>query len=148
MKKILTALTGIILLLGIPSTIKAEQGKGRKPKDHPQGMMMERQGRPIPQEGLKKAIGIRRRMRQIEMEAIKNDPELQDLQQQIVELHKQMKAKLNEKLADDEEYQKLKEQLEKMKQEWKNKWEKRRKEKSKGKEKAQGKGKRKGPAEK
>ena len=74
-------------------------------------------------------------MRQIEIEAIKNDPELQQLQREIVELHKQMRGMLDEKLADNEEYQELKEQLEEMKQEWKKKWQKHKKDKEQDKEK-------------
>jgi len=93
--------------------------------------------RQLPREGLKKALGIKKKMREIEREAIKNDTKLQDLQKQIMELHKQMRAKLDEKLAENEEYKKLKEQLGKMRQEWKERWQERKKEKKEG----QGKGK-------
>jgi len=134
MKKLLTVLTLITLLLSVPSFIRAEENKLAKGPDKP---AMRAHARPLPREGLKKAIGIKRKMREIERETIKNDPELQELWKEIKELHKQMRAKLDEKLAENEEYQKLKEQLEKMRQEWKERWQKRKKEKKEG----QGKGK-------
>jgi len=125
MKKLLTTLAVITLLFSTTSFIKAEE---KNP-----GVRQEREiagpPRPLPREGMKKAIRIRKKMRQIEIEVIKNDPELQQLQREIVELHKQMRGILDEKLADNEEYQKLKEQLEKMKQEWKEKWQKHKKDK-------------------
>lgn len=131
MKKFLTTLAVITLLFSTTSFIKAEEknpgvGKEREIAGPP---------RQLPREGMKKAIGIRKKMKQIEIEAIKNDPELQQLQREIMELHKQMRVMLDEKLADNEEYQKLKEQLEKMKQEWKRKWQKHKKDKGQDKEK-------------
>jgi len=131
MKKFLTTLAVITLLFSTTSFIKAEE------KNPGVGKEREIAGplKQLPREGMKKAIGIRKKMKQIEIEAIKNDPELQQLQREIVELHKQMRVILDEKLADNEEYQKLKEQLEKMKQEWKGKWQKHKKDKGQDKEK-------------
>ena len=131
MKKFLTTLAVITLLFSTTSFIKAEE------KNPGVGKEREIAGplKQLPREGMKKAIRIRKKMRQIEIEAIKNDPELQQLQREIVELHKQMRVILDEKLADNEEYQKLKEQLEKMKQEWKGKWQKHKKDKGQDKEK-------------
>ena len=125
MKKLLTTLAVTTLLFSTTSFIKAEE---KNP-----GVKQEREiagpPRQLPREGLKKVIRIRKKMRQIEIEAIKNDPELQQLQREIIELHKQMRGMLDEKLADNEEYQELKEQLEEMKQEWKRKWQKHKKDK-------------------
>ena len=132
MKKLLTTLAVITLLFSTTSFIKAEEGNP--------GVGQEKEiagppPRPLPVEGLKKVIRIRKKIRQIERETIKNDPELQQLQREIVELHKQMRAKLDEKLADNEEYQELKEKLEKMRQEWKKKWQKHKKGKGEKEEK-------------
>ena len=126
MKKLLTTLAVITFLFSTTSFIKAEEKNPGVRKEKEIGCLPPRQ---LPREGLKKVIRIRKKMRQIEIEVIKNDPELQQLQREIVELHKQMRGMLDEKLADNEEYQELKEQLEEMKQEWKRKWQKHKKDK-------------------
>ena len=132
MKKLLTTLAVITFLFSTTSFIKACEDNPAKGTEK---QVMRLPPKQLPREGMKKAIRIRKKMKQIEIEAIKNDPELQQLQREIVELHKQMRVMLDEKLDDNEEYQKLKEQLEKMKQEWKRRWQKHKKDKEQDKEK-------------
>ena len=107
MKKLSVVLTGIFFLLSIPAYLKAEE----KPKKVPKEEIAGNPARPMPNENLRQAMGIRMKMRKIEEEAIKNDTELQQLQNQITELHKQLRTKLEQKLANDTEYKKLQEQL-------------------------------------
>ncbi len=124
MKKLLTTLVAATLLFSTTAFIRAEE---KNPGVGQEKEIVGPPPRPLPVEGLKKAIRIRKKMRQIERETIKNDPELQELWKEIMDLHKQMRAKLDEKLADNEEYQELKEKLKKMRQEWKKRWQERRK---------------------
>ncbi|HOV21500.1 MAG TPA: hypothetical protein PLW95_02320 [bacterium] len=107
MKKLFIVLTGIFFLLSTPAYLKAEE----KPKKVPREEIAGNPPRPMPNENLRQAMGIRIKMRKIEEEAIKNDPELQQLQNQITELHKQLRTKLEQKLANDTEYKKLQEKL-------------------------------------
>lgn len=77
---------------------------------------------------LKEVVEIRRRMREIERNAIENDEELKSLHQQIMELRRQLYQKLNEKLIDNSEYQELKRKMQEILKEWKESMEKRRQE--------------------
>lgn len=70
---------------------------------------------------LRRVLEIRRKMRKIEKETIKEDEELQQIFQEIRTLQQELRSKLDEKLADNQEYQELKKQLEEIKAEWKKK---------------------------
>ena len=67
----------------------------------------------------KDVIETRKRMKEIERETIKNDPELKALAEEIITLRKKMREKLNEKLKDDQEYQNLKKKMEEIINEFK-----------------------------
>ncbi|GEM_PF-2115139 len=60
---------------------------------------------------LKEILETKKRMREIEKEAIENDAELRKYFEQIITLRKELREKLDEKLKDNQEYQKLKERL-------------------------------------
>jgi len=113
MKKLLIVLAGITFLFAFPSYIKAEEG----PENAPRKENVGRPAGPMPQEQLKEALDIRFKMRKIEEETIKNDQELQKLQDQIMEMQKQLREKIDEKLANNSEYQNLKKQLNEMRKE-------------------------------
>lgn len=71
-------------------------------------------------EQLKEALKIGQGMREIERNAIKNDPELKALSEEMKSLNMKMREKLNSKLSDNPEYMELKRKNEEMKKEWKN----------------------------
>ncbi|MCM8771931.1 MAG: hypothetical protein NC926_00465 [Candidatus Omnitrophica bacterium] len=60
---------------------------------------------------LKEVMETRKKMREIERQTIENDPELKTDFEKLIELKRQMRLKLEEKLKDNIEYQNLKKKL-------------------------------------
>jgi len=65
----------------------------------------------ILREKLKEVLETQKRLKDIEREEIEKDPELKNLYTQIMNLRIQLWQNINEKLKDNEEYQKLKKRL-------------------------------------
>ena len=68
---------------------------------------------------------LRKRMHEIEKQAIESDPELKQVSDQIKMLSQQLNAKLKGKLQGNQEYQDLKSQLEQMRDEFRVRWQER-----------------------
>jgi len=103
MKKTTIMLAGLVILLGISGTLLAQplQQKER------------------PREKLSNALQIRQEMREIEKNVIDNDSELQSIVENIKAQHQKLRERLDSKLSNNTEYQKLKKQLDEMREEWK-----------------------------
>jgi hypothetical protein len=65
----------------------------------------------ILREKLKEVLETQKRLKEIEREEIEKDPELKNLYTQIMNLRIQLWQNINEKLKDNEEYQKLKKRM-------------------------------------
>jgi predicted nuclease with TOPRIM domain len=65
----------------------------------------------ILREKLKEVLETQKRLKDIEREEIEKDPELKNLYTQIMNLRIQLWQNINEKLKDNEEYQKLKKRM-------------------------------------
>jgi len=65
----------------------------------------------ILREKLKEVLETQKRLKEIEREEIEKDPELKNLYTQIMNLRIQLWQNINEKLKDNEEYQRLKRRL-------------------------------------
>lgn len=106
MKKAIALVILIILFLGLTQVNLISQNR-------PQSPAFQRGDRPVGE-----AMEIRSKMRQIEREAIQNDPELKKLDEQIKALQKKLEEKLQEKLSTNTEYQELKQKMEQQQQQW------------------------------
>ena len=110
MKKIMLILGGITLVAGLLYS---------QPPENPGPKKFE------PKAKIREVVEIRRQMRRIEFETIQNNEELKKIADQIKALREELREKLEAALADNVEYQELKEKLERIKEEWKKKHRKR-----------------------
>ncbi|MGC8977646.1 MAG: hypothetical protein ACP5OB_08545 [Candidatus Ratteibacteria bacterium] len=108
MRKLIFSILSICLFLGL-SQIKLNAQERRK---GPEIQELSKE-RPFGE-----GFEIRKKMMEIERNAIENDPELKSLDEQIKKLQKQLNEKLQGKLATNSEYQELKQKMEQMKQMW------------------------------
>ncbi len=99
----MTALTAMVILLGLSTTLQA-----RTPEATEQT-----------RERLRNALETRQQMREREKAAIDNDAELQSMAEEMKNLHMRMRKRMDDKLADDAEYQGLKRKLGGMRENWK-----------------------------
>lgn len=102
MRKNITAILAAALILCVSLSLPAEE-EGK---------------RPMHREKLRETLQLRHEMRKIEKEAIENDAELQAILEEIKALSRNLREKLDAKLAGNIEYQEMKEQNEQMKEQW------------------------------
>jgi hypothetical protein len=110
MKKLITTLLISVFVLGITYKATPQERKFGQGKEQFQG---ERREGPFGE-----AMEIRKKMKEIELQTIQNDPELMKLQEQIRTLQKQLDEKLQQKLSGNQEYQELKKKMGEMAKEW------------------------------
>lgn len=107
MKRLLIVLLVSSLFVCLSQTKVYSQERGRP--------RIQREGAEGP---FREGFEIRRKMQEIERQAIESDPELKKLQEQIDTLQKQLREKLQQKLSTNSEYQELKQKMEQMQQMW------------------------------
>ncbi|MGB9677240.1 MAG: hypothetical protein ACPLZ9_01345 [Candidatus Ratteibacteria bacterium] len=122
MKKIIIPLLLLIFTIGLTYKVNSQERKALERGAQFQG---ERK------EGIMgEAVEIRRKMREIEIQTIQNDPELKKMQEQINSLQKQLEEKLQQKLSTNQEYQELKKKRDEMVKQWEERRREKKEEKS------------------
>ena len=124
MKKFLTLLISANLIIGY--TLNAQTKKPDIPSLRDK-IEQYRKENYLLREKLREVLETQKRLKEIEREEIEKDPELKNLHTQIMNLKFQLWQNLNEKLKDNDEYQRLKKRMkeidEKMKNEFKERME-------------------------
>lgn len=110
MKKLIFPVLIGLFLLGLTYKVNSQERRGG-----PGGAGFQGERR---EGAMGEGMEIRRKMREIEIQTIQNDPELKKLQEQIQSLQKQLDDKLQQKLSTNQEYQDLKKKMDEMRKQW------------------------------